>query len=329
MEGRLCTSEEGHKTKHPWTRDGFGILVTLAFTLTLLGANPSSLVHAAPASNVDLQFFITVIPSADYVCVNESMTFKVKVWAVPIDAPLIGPDEPGYDPDNDIFDLTNVNVHGEALDTSIGVIEPGSLRIGSQSARTFSAQFTFTAFGNPGETEVFFNSSIPRNRAGGIRTPGEGQTIYVYNDNTRVEVRNCSYKVEMLFQDYQTSALTGTAEEVSLNRVSDTHFSGTTYFNLAYNFEPGMGCPITAEISPVKVVYSADLDGEKLDLTVNYGSMKATVTSTSCGDLPQTGSQSVETQPGSFTLSIPSKGGLGVLSSPYWRYLFIVTRVSE
>jgi hypothetical protein len=329
MIGRLCTSEGWHKTKLTLTRGGFRILAALALALTSAGANPSGSAQAAPISNVDLQFFITVIPSADYVCVNESMTFKVKVWAVPIDAPLIGPDEPGYDPDNEIFDLTNVDVHGEALDMSIGVIEPGSLRIGSQSAHKFSAQFTFTAFGKPGETQVFFDSTIPRNRAGGIRTPGEGQTIYVYNDNTRVEVRNCSYKVEMLFQDYQTSALTGTAKEVSLNRVSDTHFSGTTYFNLTYNFKPGEGCPITSQISPVKVDYSADLAGEKLDLTVNYGSMKVTITATTCGDLPQTGSQSVETPPVSFTLSVPSKGGVGVLSSPYWRYLFIVTRESQ
>ncbi len=322
MIRRFRSFEEWHKARLHLTRCGSRILAALVLTFITIGANPSSFVQAAPISNVDIIFFISVTPSADYVCVNESMTFSVKVWAVPKDAPLIGPDEPGYDPDNEIFDITNVDVHGEALDTSIGVIEPDSLRIGSQSA------LTFTAFGKPGETGIFFDAAIPRNRVGGTRTRGEGTTIYVYNDDFLVEVRNCSYKVEMLYQNFMVSSFTGAAKEVSLNRVSDTHFSGTTDFILTQIYTPE-GCPYKSQISPVKIVYSADLAGEKLYLTVNYGSMKFTQSLTTCGDLPQTITTSTETPPASFTLSVPSKGGVVDLSGPYWIYLFIVTRESQ
>jgi hypothetical protein len=321
MSGRLCMLEGWQKTMLHLTLSGFRILAALALVFVMAGVNPSWSAQAAPA-NEGFSLIMNVVPSAEYVCTGQKMTFKVSI-SVQINA-RPGDTSPRFD------EIQGSMVNAEVL-SGDGSITPDQSFIGNPSSlNPNSVSFTFTAGQNPGMTRLGFKADISAFWRGSGHVVQNQRTVTV-GSGPYVDVRKCNYKVEMLFLEPMAGLglISGTAEEIGLEQISDTQFNGGTDLNMAYNFSPGLGCPITGKIDTVILDYAADLTGETLYINFSFPSLKATITTTSCGDLPMTQSQSVETAPGSGTVTVPSTGGLGVLSTPYWTYMFIVTRVSE
>lgn len=321
MIRRFCTLEDRHATTMNLTRGGLRILTALALAFVLGGADPSGSAQAAPAYS-PYPFNMVVVPSALYVCENESMTFKVS-----IEVQL--QNQPG-DTSGRFRRVQGSMVNAELVAGGKSITPSQSFIGNPGSLDPYSVTFTFKA-GNAAQiTHLRFSAEISTfwYNNSPVLENGRTQSITKAVD---IEIRKCSYKVEMLFQEPMPGMglITGMAHEVRLNRVSDTHFSGDTIFYLTVNIRPGLGCPLTAEVLPVRLDYSADLAGDRLYLNVHFASFKGTVTMTSCGDLPTTQTLPIDTPPGSATVSVPSAGGLGVLSTPYWTYLFIVTRVNE
>jgi hypothetical protein len=321
MIGKFSSFEEWRKAGLHLTRCGLRILTIAALTFVLIGATPADSAQAA-----NYQFNMVIIPSTKYVCENESMTFKVS-----IEIQLAN--EPGD---------TNARfrkVQGSMVNAEVAAgaksITPSKSFIGDPGTfDPYSVTFTFNAGNAAQTTHLNFSTEISEFWYGNSPVRENCRTQRI-TKNVDIEIRKCSYKVEMLFMEpmYGFGLLSGIAKEVSLNQFrtqdSDNHFSGITDLNLIYNFKPGLGCPITGQISPVEFYYTGDLVGGRLYLNFSFPSLKATITLTSCGDLPTTTTQSVETHPGSGTVSVSSEGGLATLSTPYWTYMFIVTRVSQ
>jgi hypothetical protein len=317
MKRRLFNSEGWHTA----ARCGFRILASLTLVLVMVGINPSWSAQAAPA-NQGFTFIPNVVPSAEYVCTGQTMTFKVSILVQLYPRP--GDTYPRFD------EVQGSMVKAEVLDGD-GSLTPDESYIGNPTTlNPNSVTFTFKAGDNPGRTRLGFKADISTFWRGSGRVIQNENTVTVGTDSY-VDVRNCSYKVEMLFMEPMAGIglITGTANEIGLEQISATQFNGGNDLNFSFNFRPGLGCPITAKIDTVILDYSADLAGETLYLNFSFPSLKGEITSTGCGDLPTTQSQSVVTPPGAGTVSVPSTGGVGVLSTPYWTYMFIVTKVSE
>jgi hypothetical protein len=300
------------------TRTGQRIIAALALVFVMVGANPPWSVQAAPANDY-LGFVMTAVPSAEYVCVGQSMTFDVKISRQLIPHP--GDTGPKFD------DVGGVLIEAAGAENLGRTVFYGTMASNHLPPSVY--YFEFKAGTKPGKSQIHFQAMVPASHGYTGQVTNSGR---VHVDTfVPVDVRKCGYNVEMLFLEpmYGYGLLTGTANQVYLEQTSATHFKGFTELDMAYNFSRGIGCPITGQISSVLLDYSADLAGDTLYLNFSFPSLKATVTLTSCGDLPTTTTNSIDTAAGAGTVSVPSRGGLGVLSTPYWTYMFIVTLVPE
>lgn len=291
------------------------ILAALALVLLFAGANPSVMAQAAPAS-ASAQFVMVAMPSADYICVNESMTFSVYVYRV-----FGSQTDAGFHQER----LSGVAVDATVVDKSIGTITPDRQMTGFNNYDAEGAQFTFQAGKKPGTTKIIFEGLINVFWAD-VLTLEQADQIYV-DAPVQVEVRKCSYKAELIFNGYFPGILswTGTGDETRLNADSDTHFSGTSDFLTAEQMLIELPCgSLTGTISPTTVDYSADLVGDMLNFTFTIQDTKHTVTE-SCRGF--TGS--ADTGIRSASVTFPSQGGVITHSQPYAVFTIIVERVID
>ena len=194
--------------------------------LLLAGSNLSMLAQAAPASDW-YTFIMNAVPSANYVCVDQTMIFTVSISRLLTSQP--GDTGPRFD------NIQGVMVEAGVADEDIGQISPPLKWVGASSLKPDTAEFTFKAGKNPGRILVTFKSSFTEfwtaSRQGAVTWAG-GMNA---DQSAPVEVRYCGYKVNMILLQTIPEILqvTGTADEVKLNAVSDTKFSGRTNVKFA------------------------------------------------------------------------------------------------
>jgi hypothetical protein len=321
MNNRFRMLKGWHKTLLRLAWPVLRRIAALGLALSLIGIKPSTSVLAAPRSiGYDEYFLVTAIPSTEYVCTGDFMYFTVSISKQLVSR--------AGDTGRRFGEIRDVTVSSTIGDTSLVSTIDNELKIGSTAADSpTSVRFWFKAGDNPGQTFVIFESYISH-YFGGIMQYGQDE-IRVESPMQPVVVRNCSYKIDMLFLEPMAGfgSITGTAKIVQLRQVAPKKFEGPTILSMNYNFEPGLGCPINGIIRDVVLKYTADLTDDKLYINFNFPGLDTKVTLTSCGDLPQTTTNKYLTQPGSGTVLVSSKGGATVLQTPYWTYLFIVTRV--
>lgn len=312
MIDRFYNLEGWHEIRQHLTRGGLRILAILALALTLLGASPSLSAQAAPAK-MTIKFDITVIPSAKYVCANESMTFRVFVIRRITSK---NPDIPTA-----LKKISGTPIDATVADRSIGTITPDRLETtGSGTYEPGVAEFTFTAGENPGKTNIFFEGWLISGWW------GEKLAAELYLSQTaQVDVRKCGYKVELIQQHFAQYDFGWIAkgDKIRLNADSPEAFSGTTDFKYIYDI-PSWAICVSATNTPTKVDYSVDLVGDKLYLTYTI-SAHSTTSSAPCIGFSQT----VESPSLSGTVLLPSTGGEALIENPYTLHIIIVERVVD
>lgn len=312
MMRRSCTLASDHMTAPYLMRGGLKILTALALAFVLAGASPSSLAQAAPASET-INFDFTVIPSAKFVCANDSMTFRVfMVRRITSSNPDIPPR---------LKKIPGTPIDATVADRSIGTITPDRLETGSGTYEPGVAEFTFTAGENPGQTNIFFE---------GLVIPGWfgeklAKELYI-NKTVQVEVRKCGYKAELIQQhmaqyDYGWIAK---GDEIKLNADSTKHFSGTTDFKYSYDIPEWAKICLVATNTPTTVDYSVDQVGDKLYFTYTISAHSTTASAPCIGY-----SQTVETPSLSGTVLLPSTGDVALIELPFTLNIIIVERVED
>jgi hypothetical protein len=293
------------------------MIAVMLLALTLAGASPSWSAQAAP-TGLNFMLFLTAVPSATYVCTGQTMTFRVSISVLLVNRP--GDTGPRFD-----------NIQGSMVESEIlygsGTITPTESFIGNPTTSDpNSVTFTFTAGDIPERITVGFKADVS--------TFWRGSGHVIQNDRTvrvsapiNVDVRNCTYKVLMIFQQpvLWLGVITGTANEIKLTEDQSKHFTGVTDFNLNYNLYPNK-CGMKANMSPTKVEYQADLVDEKLYLTFKVVNIKGIITQQCEGGPP---SQDVGVVGSPATVLLPAQGGVTTYSTPYWTYFIIVTREPE
>ena len=324
MIGRFCTFENWHTTTQNLTRRGVRIMATLALTFVMVGANPSSSAQAAPDNDGSFTFIMTAVPSAEYVCIGQTMDINVKISRL-LDS------QPG-DTGPKFNDIQGVIPNVKPIDPSIGTIKITGKYFNTKNHHVETTIFTFRASNNPGTTTIQFYADIPKYWDGNVLNyaPDFG---YKAKRDLQIDVRNCTYKVLLI----TTAPVPGiglwvaSPEEIRLQETSSNQFSGTTHWNLIYNDFNTMGCPITGTSTPNNVEYKVHLNGERLYLDYTIDEFTATVTA-HCDD-PEQGNPPpiIHASPaGTGTVSVPSQGGgIEVPAGLGGSYLFIITRVSD
>jgi hypothetical protein len=264
-------------------------------------------------------FLMVAVPSANYVCTGETMTLSISINR-------LLPSRPGDT--NPTFDkISAVMVNAVVNDENVGKLTSNNAVIGWTRAKPDTAEFTFKAGNNPGRTKIDFKSSFSE-----FWTASEGMKSWLPTTADRsayVEVRKCTYKVDMIFQEWMPymGTITGAVDSITLNAEEPTKFTGATNFKLAYNFLAPLKCVI-AQISPVNVDYKARLVEEDLYITFTIHTLNLTVNMNRC--YKDGGISSYSFNGGDMTVMLPRQGGIAVVKNlPYWHYIFIVTRVSE
>lgn len=323
MINRLRWFVDWHKSMQNLTRFGLRILAALA--LLLVGANPSGSAQAAPGSPNFFTFLVNAIPSADYVCTGEYMYFTVSISKQLISRP--------GDTGSRLGEIRDVYVVPHIGDTDVISTIDTAVQIGSAAVNSpTSARLWFKAGLNPGRTTLQFSSDISHFFMGNYEQIYENAHDHAESPLLPIEVRDCGYKVLTIFQmpAGEFGMLTATTTEIQLDKVSRTHFVGTTDFPLAYSNLFVYGCWFKVLVELPMVAYSADLLGERGErLVLNFTVQKYKITSSATGVCDTGVSQSYETSPGTWPVIFPAEGGVRTYYTPYWTYLIIVTRVSE
>jgi hypothetical protein len=309
------------KTIKILVRRGQRILSALMLSFILLGINPPRPAQAGVDSSY-YEFVMIVVPSASYVCAGETITLSVSINRLL--PSKVGDTGPTFDK------ISAVMVHATVDDENVGKMTSGEGVIGWTRAKPDTAEFTFKAGDKPGTTRVSFGASFSQFwLASEGRMVNRGETMTVEPKFIYVEVRKCTYQVEMVFQEWMPGmgTLTGAVDSIRLNAEEPTKFTGSTNWKLVYNFTGWMKCAI-ATISPVVVDYNARLVEEDLYITFTIHTLDLFVSLARCSK--DGGSQSFTFNGGEMTVRLPRQGGIAVVKNmPYWHYIFIVTRISE
>lgn len=322
MMRRFNLLEYWHETMINLTRVRLRILAALVLTFLIAGANPSRFAQAAPAGE-SVEFDMVAVASANYVCVNQSITFRVTVLR---------------SIRNDVARTTLGRISGVAVDatvadTSIGTITPDRLMIGFDVYDPEVAEFTFTAGKDPGTTTIFFDGLVGSFWEGASLELAASPSVNV-DESVQVEVRNCSYKIALIMREnvpMNIAATGSTIEEIKLNADSDRHFSGTGIVLITEQILPiPFLCPKPPEkvfVADVKII--ADLVGEFLNLAVtvdhSFGLSDTVAVAPGCLTYSETGS----TNKVEVRLSLPLKGGVKSYPFLYGDIIIIVDRVSD
>jgi hypothetical protein len=311
-----------HKAAQELFQRGLRILAALTLSFILLGINPPRPAQAGVDSSY-YEFVMIVVPSASYVCAGETMTLSVSINRLL--PSKVGDTGPTFDK------ISAVMVHAAVDDENVGKMTSDKVVIGWTRAKPDTAEFTFKAGDKPGTTHVSFGASFT-----GFWLASEGRMVNRGDSDTMtvskfldVEVRKCTYQVEMVFQEWMPGmgTLTGAVDSIRLNAEEPTKFTGSTNWKLVYNFTGWMKCAI-ATISPVVVDYNARLVEEDLYITFTIHTLDLFVSLARCSK--DGGSQSFTFNGGEMTVRLPRQGGIAVVKNmPYWHYIFIVTRISE
>lgn len=325
MIKRLCMLGGYYKRTQNMTRSGLKIISALALALTLIGANPSGSAQAAPGSANFFNFLVAAIPSADYVCTGEYMSFTVSISKQLISRP--------GDTGSRFGEIRDVYVVPHIGDTNVVSTIDTYVKIGSETFNSpTSARVWFKAGLNPGRTTLQFSSDISHFFMGNYEQIYENAHDHAESPLLPIEVRDCGYKVLTLYQQPagEFGVLTGTTTEIQLDKVSPTHFVGTTDFPLAFSNLFVYGCLFKVLIELPMVAFSADLLGERGErLVLNITFQKYKITSSTTGKCDTGVSQSGESIGGTWPVIFPAEGGVRTYYTPYSTYLIIVTRVRE
>jgi hypothetical protein len=328
MIEKFSNFEEWRKAGLHLTRCCIRVLSILTLTFIAIGANPSSLVQAAHANGY-FNFLPVIIPSAAYVCVDQTITLKVQI--------LVQLNNEAGDTGVRFGEVRGSIVTADIL-AGGGSITPASGRLGDpRDLNPNSATFTFKAGGMPGSTKFLFHSRVSSFYL------GNGPLQENANDNrdvvghAEIDVRRCSYKVNMLqvLSIAGVMQVIGTADEIELTADSATHFSGNTRLSFATQiFLQNLQCAvlggwkpggITLTVTNSNVTYTADLTGDTLYLTPAVQPYTATSIE-KCSGFSFTTPSGNSSQP--VTLKFPSSGGVALIQSPRAVTTIIVERVS-
>jgi hypothetical protein len=308
-----------HKAAQEQLRRGIRILAALTLSFILLGINPPRPAQAGVDSSY-YQFIMVASPSASYVCAGETITISVSINRLLPSRP--GETAPTFDK------ISAVMVNAVVNHEEVGKLTSDSAVIGWTRAKPDTAEFTFKAGDTPGRTSIVFQSSFSQ-----FWTASQGEVrraeTMTANQQANVEVRKCTYQVEMVFQEWMPymGTLTGAVDSIKLNAEEPTKFTGATNFKLAYNFLAPLKCMI-ATVTPVNVDYNARLVEEDLYMTFTIHTLNLTVNFNRCSK--DGGIRSYSLNGGDMTVKLPRQGGIAVVKNlPYWHYIFIVTRISE
>jgi hypothetical protein len=306
MIKRFCNFEVWNKTTLNLTRGGLRILATLALVLLLVGADPAWSAQAAPAS-VDTEFEMTVEPSATYVCVNQKMTIRVSINIRTSNGPKRTRPEKisGVEIASDLS--------GSGPDSKI---EPDRMNLGFDVYDPNVAEFIYTAPKKPGHPQIQFDSYIYQFTVGKKKTTLNKNQARFLTRTIDVDVRDCEYKTELIFQQnfMDVASVTGTGKEIRLKADSDTHFSGSADFQYAELITYYPGCEFTIAVAPTKVSASADLAGDTLNLTftIQDTTVQGAQISSKCAQVSGTGAGFGRQVSG----SLASKGGVATIADP-------------
>jgi hypothetical protein len=327
MIGRTCLFIGVHHISQNFTRNGLRILAVLALALTLTGTSPSRSVQASPAAQGSGQFAFVMqaFPSANFVCVGQTMTIRVSIFVQVDVAP--GATQPG------LAAIRGNLVTANVRDGS-GTIMPAEGRISSPNELVpGSVTFTFKAGSSPGRTTLEFKSQVS---SFFLHRVVEMNTTQNVGTTATIDVRNCTYKVNMLqlMSLARTLVVTGVADEAILGAETDARFRGSTslrtsaqsqiqlkFCAISGGYIPG-GIEIKVDNSTVD--YTIDVTGDRLYFNAVIAPHTITSTDPCSGrsfSFPMGGSN-----PQPFIL--PVGGGVIVIRSPFSVTTFIIERVA-
>lgn len=337
MIRRFCTSEKKHKTKLTLLRCGLRIAAALALAFVMVGVNPSGSAQAAPAYSF-YTFNMVVVPSALYVCENESMTFKVSIETQLQNLP--------GDTDSRHRRAQGMMIIAELM-AGAKSITPSESFIGNpRSLDPYSVTFTFKAGNAAQTTRLRFSTQVSAFWYDNSPVY-ENESAQIMGQDVNIEIRKCSYKVNTFFVGLAPEIMSWAyaADETILNKDSDTQFSGSVPFHRvekALFHDRGLGpgeilCSKkpyrlgkwTIKTEPTLIDYKADiLVNGTLHLTTSLRNYKDIV-SESCTGATSSSEQWLSSGSTPTTiLSFPPEGGVAVVNGPVGDALFIVERVA-
>jgi len=319
MIGRLCTLKDWHKIRQNLARRGIKILAIFVFASTLMGANPSSSVQAAPAY-ANYHFVMIAVPSAAYVCTGQTMTFKVGI-SVQLET------QPGDTAPN--FGHIRGGWVFADVESGDGKITPESNFFDSpEEIAPDSATFTFKAGENPGTTTLKFESFVSEFWYGTGNYMEEGEPQHV-STTSNIEVRKCRYSVEIIAQSTIAGLVNwvGTNDTTTMHAETDTHFTLLTGYQITEHWlfdTAEVGCNLTATAAPTEVDFSGDLVNESFYLTFTL--QKATMNREGGGGKNCGFSFSADFPGSTATVKFPTQGGVMPFPGTPWFGLIILTR---
>ncbi|HEX7620720.1 MAG TPA: hypothetical protein VF359_05920 [Anaerolineales bacterium] len=300
-------------------------------------SNPSLSAHAAPVSDDggSFTFAMIAVPSAMYVCTGQTMTFSVTIYRQLIP-------QPG-DTGLKFGNIQGVVPKVKPFDPNFGKIALTGSIVSPTNHKLETTEWTFTAGNNPGKMNIQFYADIPDYWMGNIENSHSGIT-YNVETNAPVDVRNCGYKVNIIFVGNIPDMLSwvASADEIRLTKDSETHFSGSAPYHqlekiLVHDHGYGPGIILcnkkplklghwSGTISPTTVDYKADLAKDKLYLTVAIQQYINTATE-SCFGNSSTFGEGLSMTP--TVLFFPLQGGVEVIEGTYGTYMVIVDRMVD
>jgi len=327
MIRRPCIFKSLQKTTQNFIRCGLRILAILAITLPLIGANPSGSAQASPAKDEDLEFTMTAVPSATYVCVGQSMDIKVTISRRLVSQP--GDTGPKFG------NIQGITPNVKPVDPGVGTIAISETIPSPTNLHMETTVYTFKASQNPGKTTIQFYADIPDWYIGNVHWYAPGFEYNVKRD-LLIDVRNCTYKVNMLqlLSMAGVMQVTGVADQNLLRVDSDTHFSSVTSLKTTTQILiPDPTCAIlgghvpggfSLKIESTTVEYTIDVAGDRLYFNAVIAPYTVTSTDLCSGKsftFPMGGSN-----PQPFLL--PAVGGVITKRSIIASTTFIVERVA-